>query len=123
MIPIDVQHVEEWAHIRRFLAGTQSPSIFLATPGAAARACSRSCATRASKGSEVIAVAEADDAEVAAIAHEVWPVPALTNETIRPLTAAIPMELLAYWCMVQRDVRPFYADIQPIETGLTLPSE
>jgi hypothetical protein len=25
--------------------------------------------------------------------------------------------------MIQRDVRPFYADIQPISTGLTLPSE
>jgi hypothetical protein len=33
------------------------------------------------------------------------------------------MELLAYWCMIQRDVRPFYADIRPIKTGLTLPSE
>jgi glucosamine--fructose-6-phosphate aminotransferase (isomerizing) len=123
MIPIDVQHVEEWAHIRRFLAGTQSPSIFLATPGRSRARMLQIMRDARSKGSEVVAVAEADDAEVAAIAHEVWPVPALTNETIQPLTAAIPMELLAYWCMVERDVRPFYADIQPIETGLTLPSE
>jgi glucosamine 6-phosphate synthetase-like amidotransferase/phosphosugar isomerase protein len=75
------------------------------------------------KGAEVIAVAEADDAEVAALAGEVWPVPVLEHEAIHPLTCAIPMELLAYWCMIQRDVRPFYADIQPIQTGLTLPSD
>ncbi|HEX9438558.1 MAG TPA: hypothetical protein VF909_02705, partial [Roseiflexaceae bacterium] len=53
--------------------------------------------------------------------HEVWPVPKLTFETLQPLTCAIPMELLAYWCMLQRDVRPFYADVRPIATGLTLP--
>ena len=47
----------------------------------------------------------------------------LVHETIQPLTCAVPMELLAYWCMVHRDVRPFYADIQPIATSLTLPSE
>jgi glucosamine 6-phosphate synthetase-like amidotransferase/phosphosugar isomerase protein len=70
---------------------------------------------------EVIAIAEAGDAEVAAVAHEVWPVPKLTFETLQPLTCAIPMELLAYWCMLQRDVRPFYADVRPIATGLTLP--
>jgi glucosamine--fructose-6-phosphate aminotransferase (isomerizing) len=121
MIPVDVQHVEEWAHIRRFLAGPQCPSIFLATPG---RSRSRMLAIMRdarAKGAEVIAVAEAGDAEVAGIAHEVWPVPALEHETLHPLTCAVPMELLAYWCMIQRDVRPFYADIQPIETSLTLP--
>ncbi len=123
MIPIDVQHVEEWAHIRRFLAGPQCPSIFLATPGRSKARMLEIMRDARAKGAEVIAVAEADDAEVATIASEVWPVPALAHETIQPLTCAVPMELLAYWCMVQRDVRPFYADIQPIETSLTLPSE
>jgi glucosamine 6-phosphate synthetase-like amidotransferase/phosphosugar isomerase protein len=70
----------------------------------------------------VIAIAEAGDAEVATVAHEVWPVPPLAFETLQPLTCAIPMELLAYWCMVERDVRPFYADLRPIQTGLTLPA-
>jgi glucosamine--fructose-6-phosphate aminotransferase (isomerizing) len=123
MIPIDVQHVEEWAHIRRFLAGPQCPSIFLATSGRSRARMLAIMRDARAKGAEVIAVAEADDAEVAEIAGEVWPVPALAHEALHPLTCAIPMELLAYWCMVQRDVRPFYADIQPIETGLTLPSE
>jgi glucosamine--fructose-6-phosphate aminotransferase (isomerizing) len=123
MIPIDVQHVEEWARIRRFLCGVQCPSIFLATPGRSHARMLQIMRDARAKGAEVIAVAEAGDAEVAALADEVWPVPALAHETLQPLTCAIPMELLAYWCMVQRDVRPFYADIQPIETGLTLPSE
>jgi glutamine---fructose-6-phosphate transaminase (isomerizing) len=123
MIPIDVQHVEEWAHIRRFLCDPRCPSIFLATPGRSRARMLQIMRDARAKGAEVIAVAEADDAEVAALAHEVWPVPALAHETIQPLTCAVPMELLAYWCMIQRDVRPFYADIQPISTGLTLPSE
>jgi glucosamine--fructose-6-phosphate aminotransferase (isomerizing) len=121
MIPVDVQHVEEWAHIRRFLCGEQCPSIFLATPGRSRARMLEIMRDARAKGAEVIAVAEAGDAEVAALAGELWPVPALAHETIQPLTCAIPMELLAYWCMVQRDVRPFYADIKPIETGLTLP--
>ncbi|HJZ46901.1 MAG TPA: SIS domain-containing protein [Roseiflexaceae bacterium] len=123
MIPIDVQHVEEWAHIRRFLAGPQCPSIFLATPGRSQARMLAIMRDARAKGAEVIAVAEADDAEVAEIAGEVWPVPALAHEALHPLTCAVPMELLAYWCMVQRDVRPFYADIQPIQTNLTLPPE
>jgi glucosamine 6-phosphate synthetase-like amidotransferase/phosphosugar isomerase protein len=70
---------------------------------------------------EVIAIAEESDAEVAAVAHEIWPVPKLAFETLQPFTCAVPMELLAYWCMVERDVRPFYAASRPIQTGLTLP--
>jgi len=123
MIPIDVQHVEEWAHIRRFLAGPQCPSIFLVTSGRSRARMLAIMRDARAKGAEVIAVAAADDTQAAAIAGEVWPVPALKHETLHPLTCAVPMELLAYWCMVQRDVRPFYADIQPIETSLTLPSE
>jgi glucosamine--fructose-6-phosphate aminotransferase (isomerizing) len=122
MIPIDVQHVEEWAHIRRFLTGPQSPSIFLATPGRSRQRMLEIMRDARAHGAEVIAVAEPGDAEVAAVAHEVWPVPELTFETLQPLTCAIPMELLAYWCMVARDVRPFYADVRPIQTGLTLPT-
>jgi glucosamine--fructose-6-phosphate aminotransferase (isomerizing) len=122
MIPVSVQHVEEWAHIRRFLSGPQSPSIFLATPGRSRKRMLEIMADARAQKTEVIAVAEAGDAEVAALAHEVWPVPALASETLQPITCAIPMELLAYWCMVERDVRPFYADLRPIQTGLTLPT-
>ena len=123
MIPIDVQHVEEWAHIRRFLAGPECPSIFLVTPG---RSRSRMLAIMRDArdmGADVIAVAESGDVEAAKIASEVWVVPALEHEAIAPLTCAVPMELLAYWCMIERNVRPFYADIRPIRTGLTLPAE
>jgi glucosamine--fructose-6-phosphate aminotransferase (isomerizing) len=123
MIPIDVQHVEEWAHIRRFLAGPQCPTIFLVASGRSRARMLAIMRDARAKGAEVIAVAEAGDAEAAEIAGEVWQVPALEHEAIHPLTCAVPMELLAYWCMIQRDVRPFYADIQPIQTGLTLPSE
>jgi glutamine---fructose-6-phosphate transaminase (isomerizing) len=123
MIPIDVQHVEEWAHIRRFLAGPECPSIFLVTPGRSRARMLGIMRDARVKGAEVIAVAEAGDAEAAEIAGEVWLIPALEHETLHPLTCAVPMELLAYWCMVQRDVRPFYADIRPIETNLTLPSD
>ncbi|KAA6182519.1 SIS domain-containing protein [Thiohalocapsa marina] len=121
MIPVSVQQVEEWAHIRRFLTGPQSPSVFLATPGRSRQRMLEIMGEARAQDTEVIAVAEAGDAEVAAIAHEVWPVPALNVEPLQPLTAAIPMQLLAYWCMVERDVRPFYADIRPIHIGLTLP--
>lgn len=121
MIPVSVQHVEEWAHIRRFLTGPQSPSIFLATPGRSRRRMLEIMRDARAWGAEVIAVAEADDAEVADLADEVWPVPALAFEILQPFTCAAPMELLAYWCMVERDVRPFYADVRPIATGLTLP--
>lgn len=123
MIPINVQHVEEWAHIRRFLTGSQSPSIFLATPGRSYARMIEIMRDARAQDTEVIAIAEADDAQVAAVAHEIWPVPQLTFETLQPLTCAIPMELLAYWCMIQRDVRPFYADVRPITTGLTLPPQ
>ncbi|MDQ2996768.1 MAG: SIS domain-containing protein [Chloroflexota bacterium] len=121
MIPINVQHVEEWAHIRRFLTGPQSPSIFLATPGRCYVRMLEIMRDARAQDTEIIAIAEENDAEVAAIAHEVWPVPQLDFETLESFTCAIPMELLAYWCMVERDVRPFYADIRPIQTGLTLP--
>jgi glucosamine--fructose-6-phosphate aminotransferase (isomerizing) len=121
MIPINVQHVEEWAHIRRFLTGLHSPSIFLATPGRSYARMLEIMRDARVQDTEVIAIAEVGDAQVAAVAHEIWSVPELTFETLQPLTCAIPMELLAYWCMVQRDVRPFYADVRPIETGLTLP--
>lgn len=121
MIPVSVQHVEEWAHIRRFLTGPQSPSIFLATPGRSRARMLEIMRDARSWDAEVVAVAEAGDAEVAALAHEVWPVPELAFETLQPFTCAVPMELLAYWCMVERDVRPFYADVRPIATGLTLP--
>jgi glucosamine--fructose-6-phosphate aminotransferase (isomerizing) len=122
MTPINVQHVEEWAHIRRFLTGPEAPTICLATPGQSRRRMLEIMRDAAAQGTEVVAVAEADDAEVAAIAHELWPVPPLTFETLQPFTCAIPMELLAYWSMVERDVRPFYADVRPIQTGLTLPT-
>ncbi len=122
MIPINVQHVEEWAHIRRFLTGPQAPSIFLATPGQSRQRMLEIMHDARAQATEVIAIAEADDREVAAIAHEIWPIPPLAFETLQPLTCAIPMELLAYWCMVERDVRPFYADVRPIQTGLTLPT-
>ena len=121
MIPINVQHVEEWAHIRRFLTGLHSPSIFLATPGRSYARMLEIMRDARAQDTEIIAIAEASDAAVAALAHEIWPVPKLAFETLHPLTCAIPMELLAYWCMVQRNVRPFYADIRPIQTGLTLP--
>lgn len=123
MIPINVQHVEEWAHIRRFLSGAQAPSIFLATPGRSRARMLEIMRDARVHDTEVIAVAEAGDAEVAAVAHEVWPVPTLAFELLQPLTCAVPMELLAYWCMVERNVRPFYADVRPIQTGLTLPHE
>lgn len=123
MLPVSVQHVEEWAHIRRFLAGPQAPSIFFAVPGRSRKRMLEIMRDAGAKGSEVIAVAEANDTEVAALADEVWPVPSLQFETLQPLTCAIPMELLAYWCMVEQDVRPFNADIQPIETTLTLPGD
>ncbi|HMO59345.1 MAG TPA: SIS domain-containing protein [Roseiflexaceae bacterium] len=122
MIPLSVQHVEEWAHIRRFLSGPESPSIFLATPGYSRARMLQIMRDARARGTEVIAVAPADDSEVAAIADEVWPVPRLAFEWLDPFTCAVPMELLAYWCMIERDVRPFYADIQPIQTGLTLPA-
>jgi glutamine---fructose-6-phosphate transaminase (isomerizing) len=122
MIPISVQHVEEWAHIRRFLTGPQSPTIFLAAPGRSRQRMLEIMRDARAQETEVIAVAEAGDAEVAALAHEVWPVPHLSFETLQPLTCAIPMALLAYWCMVERNVRPFYADVRPIQTGLTLPT-
>jgi glucosamine--fructose-6-phosphate aminotransferase (isomerizing) len=121
MIPLNVQHVEEWAHIRRFLTGAQSPSIFLATPGRCYARMVEIMRDARAQDTEVIAIGEADDAEVAALAHEIWPVPKLDFEVLQPFTCAVPMELLAYWCMVERDVRPFYADIRPIQTGLTLP--
>jgi glucosamine 6-phosphate synthetase-like amidotransferase/phosphosugar isomerase protein len=121
MIPVNVQHVEEWAHIRRFLTGTHSPSIFLATPGRCYARMLEIMRDARAQDTEVIAIAEESDAEVAAVAHEIWPVPKLAFETLQPFTCAVPMELLAYWCMVERDVRPFYADIRPIQTGLTLP--
>jgi glutamine---fructose-6-phosphate transaminase (isomerizing) len=122
MIPISVQHVEEWAHIRRFLTGPQSPTIFLAAPGRSRRRMLEIMRDARAQETEVIAVAEAGDAEVAALAHELWPIPELSFETLQPLTCAIPMALLAYWCMVERNVRPFYADVRPIQTGLTLPT-
>jgi glucosamine--fructose-6-phosphate aminotransferase (isomerizing) len=122
MIPIDVQHVEEWAHIRRFLAGPQCPSIFLVTPGHSRARMLAIMRDARAQGAEVVAVAEAGDTEAAGIAGEVWAVPALEHEALAPLTCAVPMELLAYWCMIERDVRPFYADIRPLRTGLTLPS-
>ena len=106
MIPIDVQHVEEWAHIRRFLAGPQCPSIFLVTPGRSRARMLAIMRDARAQGAEVVAVAEAGDAEAAGIAGVVWPVPALEHEAIAPLTCAVPMELLAYWCMIERDVRP-----------------
>jgi glucosamine--fructose-6-phosphate aminotransferase (isomerizing) len=121
MIPVNVQHVEEWAHIRRFLTGAQSPSIFLATPGRCYARMLDIMRDARAQDTEVIAIAEGDDAEAAALAHEIWTVPKLDFEVLQPFTCAVPMELLAYWCMVERDVRPFYADIRPIQTGLTLP--
>ena len=121
MIPINVQHVEEWAHIRRFLTGAHSPSIFLATPGRCYARMIEIMRDARAQDTEIIAIAEADDAVVAALAHEIWPVPKLAFEVLQPFTCAVPMELLAYWCMVERDVRPFHADIRPIQTGLTLP--
>jgi glutamine---fructose-6-phosphate transaminase (isomerizing) len=121
MIPVNVQHVEEWAHIRRFLTGPQAPSIFLATPGSSYARMLEIMRDARAQDTQVIAIAEADDTNVAAIAHEIWPVPKLEFEALQPITCAVPMELLAYWCMIERNVRPFYADVRPIQTGLTLP--
>ena len=122
MIPVSVQHVEEWAHIRRFLTGTSAPSIFLATSGRSRARMLQIMRDARAKHTNIIAIAEADDIEVAEIGHEVWRVPSLSFEILQPLTCAIPMELLAYWCMIEQNVRPFHADIRPIQTGLTLPS-
>ncbi len=121
MIPVNVQHVEEWAHIRRFLTGPKAPSIFMATPGHSRARMLQIMRDARAHDTEVIAVAPADDTEVVALAHEIWPVPRLTFETLDSFTCAVPMELLAYWCMIEQDVRPFHADIRPIETRLTLP--
>lgn len=121
MIPVSVQHVEEWAHIRRFLTGPRAPSIFLATPGRSRARMLQIMRDARAQETRVVAVAEPDDAEVAQIAHEIWPVPKLSFEVLQPLICAVPMELLAYWCMVEQDVRPFHADIRPLQTGLTLP--
>lgn len=121
MLPVTVQHVEEWAHIHRFLTGPDTPSVFLAMPGRnRARMLEIMHAARA-LNSEIITVAGVEDAEIASLADEVWPVPAPVQEPLQPFVCAVPLELLAYWCMVQEDVRPFHADTRQIEMGLTMP--
>jgi glucosamine--fructose-6-phosphate aminotransferase (isomerizing) len=121
MLPIAVQHVEEWAHIRRFLTHGQVVTIGMAVPGPSYQRMLQILRDARARGSEVIAIAAADDAAAAAIAHEVWAVPALQHEVLQPFTCGVPLELLAYWMMIEADVRPFHADLQPIQTGLTLP--
>ncbi len=123
MTPVTVQHVEEWAHIQRFVTGPHTPSIFLATPGRSRARMLQIMRSARDHGAEIIAIAEADDVAVAALADVIWPVPALVDEMLQPLTCAVPLELLAYWAMVQQDVRPFYADTRPIQMTLTIPQQ
>ncbi|MFL5341305.1 MAG: glutamine--fructose-6-phosphate transaminase (isomerizing) [Gemmataceae bacterium] len=83
------------------LVDEQTPSVFLAPrSGVFEKVMSNMQEIRA-RGGPVIAIAAADDREVASVCDELIPLPP-APEHLQPLVAAIPLQLLAYEFAVQR---------------------
>lgn len=103
------QEVEEWAHLEYFLTGYDTQVIFLAPAGPSRKRVVEMMRTVRRVNGHVIAVADPADAEVAELAHEVWPVPP-QEEMFSPLAYSVPLDILAYEVMVAQGSAPFRLD-------------
>jgi glucosamine--fructose-6-phosphate aminotransferase (isomerizing) len=77
------------------LVDSETPSVFLVPRGSAFDKVMSNMQEIKARGGPVIAVASEGDAEVAALADDVIPVPDVP-EYLQPVVAAIPLQLLAY---------------------------
>jgi glucosamine--fructose-6-phosphate aminotransferase (isomerizing) len=97
------QQLEEWAHEQYFCTGPGTVTVVLAPQGYALdRAREQLRAVRDMKGTAV-AVCAADDAETAALADVVFPVPAGVPEHLSPLAYCVAAELISYHFAVRND--------------------
>jgi glucosamine--fructose-6-phosphate aminotransferase (isomerizing) len=90
------QQLEEWAHEQYFCTGPGTVTVVLAPQGYSVdRAREQLQAVQDMKGTAV-AVCAADDAQTAALADIVFPVPAGVPEYLSPLVYCVASELIAY---------------------------
>lgn len=89
------QELEEWAHEQYFCTGPGTHTIVIAPPGSSLdRAREQLRAVRDVEG-RAVAICEPDDATTTAEAEAVLPIAGPLDELLTPITAAIPLELVA----------------------------
>lgn len=90
------QELEEWAHEQYFCTDEGTVTMVIAPRGASTnRAREQLQAVRDMHGTAV-ATCAADDAETAALADVVFPVPGDVDEVLSPIAYCVPLELFAY---------------------------
>jgi glucosamine--fructose-6-phosphate aminotransferase (isomerizing) len=108
-VPCVAQEVEEWAHLEYFLTGPDTQIVFLAPAGPSRERSLDMMRTARRVNAYVIAIADPADAEVAALAQEVWPVPP-QEEIFSPIAYSVPLDILAYNVMITQGSAPFRLD-------------
>lgn len=101
------QDIEEWAHLNRWAEDRVSPSLVIAPPGPSRHRAMEilRAMTRLRKPS--VAVAAADDAEMAEAAEFLLPVECTLPEEFSPLVYNLPGEMLANQFSIVTQRRPY----------------
>ena len=103
------QEVEEWAHLEYFVTDQDGQVIFVVPEGPSRERAMDMMRTVNRVNGRVIAVADPSDEEVAALAHQIWPVPS-QEEMFSPIACSVPLGILAYGAMVCLNSAPFRLD-------------
>lgn len=98
------QELEEWAHEQYFCTEAGTVTVVLAPPGRALDRAREQLQAVRDMGGTAVAVCHSDDAETAAMADVVLPVPGDFDELISPLVYCVAPELLAYHYASQRNL-------------------
>jgi len=90
------QELEEWAHEQYFTTNPGTLTLVMAPPGAATDRAREQLRAVRDVGGKSVVICAPEDAETAALADVVLPVPA-ADELLSPISYCIPLELFAYY--------------------------
>ncbi|MFW6182254.1 MAG: SIS domain-containing protein [Chloroflexota bacterium] len=90
------QQLEEWAHQQFFFTRPGTPIFFITPPGASRDRALEQMAGARDVGATVIAVCDADDEAVTALADHTLPIYGQLPEPFAPLTYVVPGQLFAF---------------------------
>ncbi|HSM56342.1 MAG TPA: SIS domain-containing protein [Candidatus Sulfomarinibacteraceae bacterium] len=100
------QQLEEWAHQQFFFTRPGTPIFFITPLGASRDRALEQMAGARDVGATVIAVCDADDADLMALADHTLPIYGHLPEPFSPLTYAVPGQLFAFAMLQVRGQPP-----------------
>jgi glutamine---fructose-6-phosphate transaminase (isomerizing) len=106
------QDLEEWYHVERFAHPLDMPVFVIAPPGRSRWRALEVAERATSLGRRVVAVASAQDTQIAALAWRTLPVQGRAREEFSPLLYHIFASLMAAPLARQLGRKPFQSDLQ-----------